>query len=61
MKCKTLITALQLFPIIIFSIRLCNNYSKVVANHGSFIPLRYSLTDSITQQLQENNPLFYDL
>ena len=34
---------------------------KIVANHGSFIPLKYSLTDLITQHLQENNLLFYDL
>ena len=40
----------------------CNLYHpKIVANHGSFIPLKYSLTDLITQYLQENNPLFYDL
>ena len=30
----------------------------VVANHGSFIPLKYSLTDLITQRLQENNLCF---
>ena len=38
----------------------CNVYhSKIVASLSSFIPLKYSLT--ITQHLQENNPLFYDL
>ena len=31
-------------------------HSKMVANHGSFIPLKYSLI--INQHLQENNPLF---
>ena len=31
-------------------------HSKMVANHGSFIPLKYLLT--INQHLQENNPLF---
>ena len=31
-------------------------YPKMVANHGSFIPLKYSLI--ITQHLQGNNPLF---
>ena len=36
-------------------------HSKIIANHGSFIPLKYSLTDLITQHLQEHNPLFYDL
>ena len=36
-------------------------HSKIVANHGSYIPLKYSLTDLITQHLQEHNPLFYDL
>ena len=36
-------------------------HPKIVANHGSFIHLKYSLTDLITQLLQENNPLFYDL
>ena len=36
-------------------------YPKIVANHGSFISLKYSLTDLITQHLQENNSLFYDL
>ena len=36
-------------------------YPKIIANHGSFIYLKYSLTDLITQLFQENNPLFYDL
>ena len=36
-------------------------HSKIVASLSSFIPLKYSLTDLITQHLQENNPLFYDL
>ena len=36
-------------------------HPKVVANHDSFIPLKYSLTDSITQYLQESNLLFCDL
>ena len=36
-------------------------HPEIVANHGSFIPLMYSLTDLITQPLRENNPLFYDL
>ena len=37
----------------------CNVYhSKIVADHSSFIHLRYSRTDLITQHL---NPLFYDL
>ena len=36
-------------------------YSKIDANNGSFIPLKFSLTDLITQHLQENNILFYDL
>ena len=36
-------------------------HSKIIANHGSFIPLKYSLTHLITQHLQEHNPLFYDL
>ena len=31
-------------------------HSKTVANHGCLIPLKYSLTDLITQHLQENNP-----
>ena len=40
----------------------CNVYHpKIVANHGSFIHLKYSLTDLIIQHLQEKNPLFYDL
>ena len=40
----------------------CNVYHpKIVANRDSFIHLKYSLTDLITQYLQENNPLFYDL
>ena len=36
-------------------------HSKIVANYGSFIPLKCSLTDLMTQDLQEHNPLFYDL
>ena len=36
-------------------------HSKIVANYGSFIPLKCSLTDLMTQHLQEHNPLFYDL
>ena len=36
-------------------------HPKIVANHGSFIHLNYSLTELMTQQLRENNPLFYDL
>ena len=40
----------------------CNVYHpKKTENPDSFIPLKYSLTDLITQHLQENNPLFYDL
>ena len=40
----------------------CNVYHpRIVANHDSFIPLKYSLTDLITQYLQENNALFYNL
>ena len=49
---------------IIFSNNLLDynvDHSTVVANHGSFIPLKYSSADLITQHLQENNPLFYDL
>ena len=36
-------------------------HSKIVASHDSFIPLKYPLTDLITQHPQEHNPLFYDL
>ena len=36
-------------------------HPKIVVSHGSFISLKYSLTDLITQHLQENNPLFYNL
>ena len=36
-------------------------HSKIVANHGCFLPLKYSLADLMTQHLQETNPLFYDL
>ena len=40
----------------------CNVYHpKIVANYGSFFPLKYSLTDLITQHPQENIRLFYDL
>ena len=34
---------------------------KIVANHDSFILLKYPLTDLITQLLKESNRLFYDL
>ena len=38
----------------------CNMYHlKIVANNGSFDPLKYSMTDLMTQYLHENNPLFY--
>ena len=36
-------------------------HSKIVANHGFFIPLNDSLTDLIIEHFQENIPLFYDL
>ena len=36
-------------------------HPKIVVNHGSFIPLKYWLLDLITQHVQENNHLFYDL
>ena len=51
------------FPYYIYDNLLeCNVYHlKIVANHGSFIPLKYSLAGLITQHFQENNPLFYDL
>ena len=42
----------------VFSI---HNHSKIVANHASFIPLKYPLTNVIAQNLLEKNPLFYDL
>ena len=43
----------------LFNYNVC--YSKIVAIQCSFISLKCSLTDLITQQLQEHNPLFYDL
>ena len=40
----------------------CNVYHpETVANHGSFIPLKYSLTDLTTQHLQKSNTFFYDI
>ena len=52
-------------PALFFSYNNLFHYNvyhpQIIANHGSFISLKYSLTDLITQHFQENNPLFYDL
>ena len=41
------------------SIIMCVNRKQFV-NDGSFIPAKYSLADSITQHLKENNPFPHD-
>ena len=55
---EILITAQQLLQQA-FNYDLCQ--LQTIVNHKYFIPAKYLLTDSITQYLQENNPLLHDL